>query len=184
MSGVSSFSGVSGPSGPFGPSSISRPSGLNCRICPLKNGDAPAVAALESACFSDPWGETEFSSVEESRLDQGFAAWVGETLAGYAILRTVAGEGELLRIAVRPDVRGRGIARKLMEQVERAAREAGADSLFLEVRAGNEPALALYRASGFEENGRRKDYYRFPTEDAVLMERSLSPLEDGDGVSI
>lgn len=145
-----------------------------CEIRPMKNTDAPAVAALERQCFSDPWGTEEFREIENSRLDRGISAWVDGRLAGYVILRMVAGEGEILRVAVEPSGRRQGIGRMLVAAARSAAEQENGEKLFLEVRAGNQAAIGLYRSSGFSEYGIRKNYYRFPTEDAVLMECILA----------
>lgn len=139
-------------------------------ILPMKSEDAPAAAALERLCFSDPWGEGEFAGIGENRLDRGFAAWRDGRLTGYVILRLVAGEGEILRIAVDPSERRKGTGRRLTEAAKAAARVAETEKIFLEVRAGNEAAIALYRSCGFKEYGVRKGYYRSPSEDALLME--------------
>ncbi len=145
-----------------------------CEIRPMKNTDAPAAAALEQLCFSDPWGMDEFREIEESRLDRGIAAWADGRFMGYVILRMVAGEGEILRVAVEPSGRRQGIGRMLVAAAKSAAEQENGEKLFLEVRAGNQAAIRLYHSSGFSEYGTRKNYYRFPTEDAVLMEYSLA----------
>ena len=151
------------------------PSGLEdgtVRISVMEKGDGEKAAVLEQLCFSDPWTAGDVEEFVRNSLDTCFAAWNPETgtMAGYADLRQIAGEGELLRIAVDPACQGRGIGRKLLEAVTAAARDGGTDALFLEVRAGNERARNLYKSAGFRETGRRKAYYRRPVEDAVLME--------------
>ena len=79
--------------------------------------------------------------------------------AGFILARRVPGEEELLLIGVRPDQRGRGIGERLIETFAARARAAGAEQIFLEMRANN-PAESLYRRCGFETIGRRRDYYR------------------------
>lgn len=86
-------------------------------------------------------------------------AWLGAQPAGFALARTVAGEGELLLLATRPAMRHRGIGTALLRSVLADSRERGASVLHLEVRAGNE-AVRLYRAEGFEKVGERRGYYR------------------------
>lgn len=138
----------------------------------MTEDDAGQAAAVETLSFSDPWKEEVFREFAESRMDTCLGAWERETdhFLGYAILREIAGEGELLRIAVDPPARGRGTGRKLLEAVTETAGKHGTEVIFLEVRAGNEKAVNLYRTAGFRETGRRKAYYRNPTEDALLME--------------
>jgi ribosomal-protein-alanine N-acetyltransferase len=80
-------------------------------------------------------------------------------LAGFSLARTIAGEAELLLIAVAPDRHRQGIGRQLLENFVEQARDAGVERVHLEVRAGND-AERLYRAAGFEPVGRRRNYYR------------------------
>jgi ribosomal-protein-alanine N-acetyltransferase len=81
----------------------------------------------------------------------------------------VADEMEILDVAVLPSSRRRGVARFLVSLALRRAARAGAGTAFLEVRAGNSGARALYAGLGFREAGVRRSYYREPVEDAVLM---------------
>ncbi|MGG6550280.1 UNVERIFIED_CONTAM: ribosomal protein S18-alanine N-acetyltransferase, partial [Prevotella sp. 15_C9] len=76
---------------------------------------------------------------------------------------------DLLRIAVREDVRGRGVATQLMQYMVYDLKKNGHESIMLEVRESNEKAIALYEKFDFDEISRRKDYYRDPKEDAVVM---------------
>ena len=91
------------------------------------------------------------------------------TLVGYINYRFLAGEGELMRIAVHPDKRGAGAGRKLMEQMEQDACEQGIEAITLEVREHNASAIHLYQSFGFQAEAVRKNYYHNPTEDAVIM---------------
>ena len=94
---------------------------------------------------------------------------------GFALLRTVVGEAELMLIAVAPEARRRGIARRLLDDVLRHAAASGARRFVLEVRADN-PALSLYHAAGLETVGRRQNYYRGndgQLRDALTLARDL-----------
>lgn len=97
----------------------------------------------------------------------------GGRSVGFVIVWTVHDEGSLLAIAVEDDVRRRGIGRLLLDAAEASARSKGVSSFHLEVRAGNLPARAFYRALGYRETGRRPAYYQDTGEDAVLMRRNL-----------
>lgn len=97
---------------------------------------------------------------------------------GFALGRVVLDEAELLTIAVSPEAQGQGLGRACLVLFETVCREKGATRILLEVAATNEPALRLYRATGFAEDGRRKGYYRAPGRtpiDAILMSKSLAP---------
>ena len=80
----------------------------------------------------------------------------------------------MMRIAVHPDLRGRGYARILMDTLVRSAREQGASVITLEVRNSNQAARNLYKSYGFVEEAVRKSYYTEPIEDAVIMGLRLS----------
>ena len=86
-----------------------------------------------------------------------------ENVYGYSNFRVIAGEGELMRIAVHGACRGRGYGRLLMERLLREV-----EDITLEVRASNAPAIALYEAYGFQKEAVRKNYYSGPTEDALI----------------
>ena len=124
-----------------------------------------ALAALEKECFSDPWPQGMLGRM----LDKFTVALEGESLAGYIVLSTVLDEGNIDNVAVSPEFRRSGVADALVRDAVARSRELGLAFLMLEVRAGNEPAIALYRKHGFLEVGRRKNYYEKPREDAILM---------------
>lgn len=92
--------------------------------------------------------------------------------AGFLLATVVADESELHAIAVRPEMRRRGLARSLLHEALAQARARGAAAMFLEVRASNRPARAFYSVEGFEESGLRPRYYA-DGDDAVLMRRTL-----------
>ena len=99
----------------------------------------------------------------------------GEDAAGFILARRAPGEDELLLVAVRPEMRGRGIGKALIEWFFRTASNHGAEKVFLEMRDNN-PAATLYAACGFEPIGRRRAYYRTATGeplDAITFGRDL-----------
>jgi ribosomal-protein-alanine N-acetyltransferase len=97
----------------------------------------------------------------------------GKGIAGFIVARVVAEEMHVNNVAVRTEFRRQGLAAKLLQTVLECGRLAGARIAFLEVRAGNKAAQALYRRCGFEPAGRRRRYYSNPVEDALLMSVSL-----------
>jgi [ribosomal protein S18]-alanine N-acetyltransferase len=133
------------------------------------------LADLHARCFTipRPWSEAEFIGVLADPLT--FLLVEGD--AGFLVGRAVAGEAEVLTIAVAPQARRRGIGAKLLARFLYQARLRGADEAFLEVAAGNTAALALYRAQGFADAGLRRSYYRHPggrAEDALILRRALA----------
>jgi len=135
--------------------------------------DVPEVARIETTAFSTPWSEATFRSLlERSGVELWVAEWGGE-LAAYAILWRVQDEGELANIAVRSDLRGRGIGSGLLSRMLKVAEDSGVRSLYLEVRESNELAREMYARRGFQEIGVRKGYYEGPREDARVLKKSL-----------
>jgi ribosomal-protein-alanine N-acetyltransferase len=96
------------------------------------------------------------------------------TPLGFSLFRTLAGEAELLLLAVAPDHRRRGVGRSLLDAFLERARSAGAQRVHLEVRDGN-PAIAMYRSAGFSDAGRRASYYRGANGvfDAITLARNV-----------
>lgn len=131
--------------------------------------DATGIAALEEAIFPDPWDYRSVVDLISTDGSMCFTAREGERVVAYVIGRLIAPEGEIYRVAVDPDYRRRGIAYRLLDYAAKTSRGKGLESLFLEVRSQNLPAIKLYTAYGFREIGRRRGYYKNPTDDAIIM---------------
>ena len=146
---------------------------------PLDAAHAAAVAALEAQVMgSDAWNE-HLVADELPRPDRvWWAAYAGEQLLGYAGGWVVDGQVQILKVGVDPAQRRRGIARELLARVAADARDLGAATCSLEVRAGNAGAQAFYEALGFHALGTRPRYYS-DGEDALIMEGPL-PLAPHD----
>lgn len=146
---------------------------------PLDAAHAAAVAALEArAMRTDAWNEALVLDELPRRDRVWWAAYVGDVLAGYVGTWVVDGQMQVLKIAVEPTFRRRGIARELLARAAADARDLGASEATLEVRASNEGAQALYAALGFRSLGVRPRYYS-DREDAVIMSGPL-PLAARD----
>lgn len=135
--------------------------------------DIPEVLRLEREAFGQmAWHAEDFESAISSKCDFPLVIQAGTDsigLAGYAVLRIIAPEAEIENICVAPACRRSGVGETLMAEMLHLAAERDAERIFLEVRAHNEPAKALYLKSGFVESYRRKNYYQGPTEDAIIM---------------
>ena len=129
------------------------------------------IAALEKICFSDPWSERSIASELDNKLAFWLVATEGETVAGYIGSQTVMEETDMMNVAVHPDFRRQGIAEALVSSLVEHLKAMGSHCLTLEVRASNAPAIALYEKLGFAEIGRRKNYYRNPREDALILRK-------------
>jgi ribosomal-protein-alanine N-acetyltransferase len=140
--------------------------------------DAGAIAALHAELFDARWDETSVRRLLEHPAGLSFiAALTGrEQLVGFLLGHAAADEAEILSVGVAPRWQRQGIGRMLVQGLCRAARMGGAKRVFLEVAVDNTPALALYRALGFSEVGRRKAYYGSPggqAADALQLARTL-----------
>lgn len=156
---------------------------MSARLIDLRAGDAsdlPEVSALMADAFDPRFGEAWTLNQCLGMLSLAGVwltlAYDRGRLAGFALARAVAGDGELLLLAVRPAKRGHGIGAALLRSVIADAEARSATRLHLEVRAGND-AVNLYRANGFIKVGERRDYYRGITGqsfDAHTYARELS----------
>ena len=129
------------------------------------------VAELEKLCFSDPWSEKSVASELENKLAYWLVAVEDDRVAGYVGSQTVCGETDMMNIAVHPDFRRRGIAESLVNALVEDLQKQESHSLTLEVRASNEAAQKLYEKLGFAQVGLRKNYYRNPREDALILRK-------------
>ena len=137
----------------------------------MTSAHVPQIAELERLCFSDPWSEKSIETELSCRLSLWLVAMEGEQVVGYVGSQTVIDESDMMNIAVHPDFRRRGIAETLVAALEDALRDRGSRALTLEVRTSNAPAIALYEKLGFRQVGLRKNYYRNPREDALILRK-------------
>ena len=138
-------------------------------ITRMNEGHVAQVAALEKLCFSDPWSENSVASELDNPLSLWLIAEEEGTVQGYVGSQTVMDETDMMNIAVHPDCRRRGIAAALIGELVNQLREHGSHVLRLEVRESNVPAIALYESMGFTQLGLRKNYYRNPKENALIL---------------
>lgn len=144
---------------------------------PLREGDIAYVAALEAQIHAAPWTIGNFRDA----LAAGYSARVGERecrIVAYGVLMLAPGEAQILNLSVVPDSRRQGLGRDLLRRFVDDALRLNAEQVFLEVRASNASAIALYEAEGFTSVARRVGYYPgattdAPREDALVMRRAL-----------
>jgi len=138
----------------------------------LPSEAGPVASLFAEASEAAHWSAQDLAQLEAS----GTRIWVDVQeigVAGAVASREAAGEAEILNLAVAPAWRRRGIGRGLMETALEGAVSAGVRRVFLEVRESNAGARAFYSRLGFAEGGRRRNYYRDPEEDALLLSRTL-----------
>ena len=154
----------------------------NYKLVPMDRSHIKEIAQLERECFSDPWSEASLEEELYNPLASFIVAQDSEeegNVLGYAGLHAVLDEGYIDNIAVREDYRGQGIADDLLDVFVRFG-QAHLAFLTLEVRPSNQAAIQLYYKHGFAQVGRRKDYYKQPKEDAIIMTLEFGEeTEDG-----
>jgi ribosomal-protein-alanine N-acetyltransferase len=149
-------------------------------IEPLHANDSAALARIHREDFVPPWDEDDFETMLGEDVMFGFKAVetgkARSAVAGFVLARSIAGEAEIITIAVARAHRRRGLGRLLMDAVLRDLHSTRAEALFLEVDENNAPAIGLYRRLGFREVGKRAAYYRSSAggaSNALVMRRDL-----------
>jgi ribosomal-protein-alanine N-acetyltransferase len=131
--------------------------------------DAAAIEPLERRCFTDPWSRAGLREMLESSQVIARLAEAKGQLAGYAFARWAADTAEIMNLAVAPEHRRQGLAGLLLDEILDALLARRVREVFLEVRTSNQAAQALYLNRGFRVAGMRRAYYRYPTEDALVL---------------
>ncbi len=160
---------------PVDPAAPAPPGTTELRLREATAGDLDAIWEIESAVFGREAWSREMMREELGADHRCYLALVDEAGAvrGYAGLLVVGAEGDIQTIAVAPEARGGGQGRRLMHALLDEAARRGVREVFLEVRADNPVAQALYRSLGFEEIGARPRYYQPDGVDAVVMKLEM-----------
>ena len=151
---------------------------LKVSIDRMTEHDLVEVCAIEEMTHLSVWGWDAYHNEMQSGMDTimlvgRVASGAQYEIAGFIVARVIADELHVNNVAVRPECRGQGLGSALLQTTLDQARQRNATVAQLEVRAGNDQARKLYERSGFTIAGRRKNYYRDPTEDALLMNLQL-----------
>lgn len=142
---------------------------------PLTASDLPTLVELEQQCFADSWSAQSWVPLLAD--PQRYPGWLltdgAGRARGYLAFSRVLDEAELLRIGLAPEVRGKGLARKMLLDAQSRLEAQGVGRFYLEVRESNLSAQRLYRHCGWQLDGRRRGYYPSSTgaEDALVFSR-------------
>ncbi len=139
------------------------------RIAPMTADHAAAVAEIETECFSEPWSENALLESLAAGTHFFVALDREDAVLGYVGVSTVLDEGYFTNIAVKKAARGRGVASLLMHRVATLAKSKNLSFVSLEVRASNQTAIRLYDRFGYRQVGLRRNFYRAPVEDAMIL---------------
>lgn len=134
--------------------------------------DATGISEMEDLIFNDAWSYRDVQDLICTEGGMCFCAIEGDRVIAYVLGRLIAPEGEIYRVAVLPEKRCRGIGYRILDYAVKTSKGQGLERLFLEVRSQNIPAIKLYTAYGFKRIGIRKNYYKNPADDAIVMLRA------------
>lgn len=149
------------------------------QVRPMTVEDIKQVAEIERLSFTIPWSEQAFlNELENNRLALYLVVEGPPGVVGFVGMWCIVDEGHITNIAIHPDWRGRGLAKKLMETLLQEARQRGLVAVTLEVRPSNTAGQRLYRSLGFTVAGRRRGYYQDNGEDALLMWLYLDRMDE------
>ena len=153
---------------------------MRVNIVPMTADHLEELERLEKICFSRPWSRKMLAEELENECAAFLVAEdpITKEVVGYAGLLVMADEGYITNVAVFPEYRRRGVAGQIIAVFDNFARGNRLAFLTLEVRPSNAAAIALYRSFGFEEVGRRKNYYDLPKEDALILTKEYTYEED------
>ena len=135
--------------------------------------DIDDIAYIEEQCFSAPWSKNSIYASFSHTPWHFYVASDGKRVVGYGGVYLILDEGQISNIAVLPSFRGKGLGKRILEQIIDLCRREGCVKITLELRKSNNIARALYEGCGFVAVGERPNFYSNPTENAILMDKSL-----------
>ena len=142
----------------------------------MEEKDLDSVLLIENVSFPHPWRRTTFiGELSNLPFSEPFVIVFGseDDVAGYIILWKIREEIQISNFAVHPEHRRAGLGEAVLRHMLKRCESRGAEEIFLEVRPSNRAAIKLYEKLGFQILGVRKNYYRSPVEDALIMGKSL-----------
>lgn len=139
----------------------------------IKESDAKELAKLDEQCFCVPWSENSFLNDANNPIAEYVIARIDDKIVGYAGFWQVLDEAQITNIAVLKEFRRQKIAQKMLVYLIEKAKAKKLKILSLEVRESNIAAINLYSGLNFKKVGIRKNYYKNPTENAILMDLEI-----------
>lgn len=150
---------------------------MKIEVRDLREEDLDAVCAIEESSFSMPWRREDFQGLIEDNNSIYLIILSDDRVVGAAGYTFNGFDGYINNVVIDVDYRGQGLGRVLLQELLRVGRKNGVPEFTLEVRASNVPAIKLYESLGFKSEGRRKNFYEHPTEDAeVMWLRDVKPI--------
>ena len=147
---------------------------MNFDIVNMTREHIGKIAELEKICFSTPWSESGLNEEIDNPQSHFIVAVEDQKILGYIGVQEIVGEAYITNIAVFPEYRRQGVARKLLEKAIDDAKQRECMFITLEVRKSNSNAIALYDKLDFKNVGERKNFYTNPTENAIIMTKNFN----------
>lgn len=139
----------------------------------MTTSDIPGVLEIEKTLQGRQWTSRAFEESLQQEYTFFYVAEEEGAIAGYCCIERLYEEAEIVNVAVDPQLRRRGIGDELLDRALEEEAAAGTIRVVLEVRRSNQAAIRLYEKAGFTEIGIRKNFYEFPTEDALVMQLEM-----------
>lgn len=139
----------------------------------MEEKDLDEIVLFEKKYFGDPWCKEAFESLFEKEMYCAVVICCIDKVVGYGCCACAGDEAEIYNICVAEEFRRKGLAGRIMDEMESFSLERGASDVYLEVRESNESAILLYLSRGFVKLGSRKNYYSNPKENAILMKKEI-----------
>ena len=140
----------------------------NVTVSQIEHRHIKEIARLEKECFSTPWSEQTIEDAFKTGT-RFFVAQKDNSVLGYVGISAILDEGYITNVAVFPEARQQGVASALLNSLFKFAKENSLSFISLEVRESNNAAISLYQKFGFKTEGKRKNFYSAPQEDALIM---------------
>lgn len=138
-------------------------------ILEMTKEDVPVVSRIEEETFSMPWSAKDFLEMIQCEYAYYVVAKEAGEILGCCGIRNMCGDGEITNVVVKESSRKKGIGEAMLRGLMEQSRRIGVRNYTLEVRESNRVAIRLYEKLGFTVEGRRKDFYEKPKEDALIM---------------
>lgn len=127
------------------------------------------LAGIEKICFHTPWTYAQLKEELENEYSLFLVAEVDGKAVGYVGCQTSIDGGYITNVAVHPDMRCKGIAQSLLNELKSRILQKNLEFITLEVRESNFPAISLYEKMNYVKVGKRKNFYTNPAENAIIM---------------
>lgn len=150
--------------------------GWRIQIRRMLEADIPEVQRIDRLCFRDAWSEAVYHDLFQYETNQYYIAASGNEICGFAGISVSIDTADVIKIGISPERRRQGLAQALLQELLINAKAKNCRQVMLEVRESNHSARQLYLKNHFQELTVRRDYYKNPVENAIVMSRELTDI--------